>query len=174
MTNQTVEPIPTALNQDFLISPNFHYYEFIASNTAEKLHINNTPTVTKRLNIIAATLGLFQPVRNLLGFAMLISSGFRCDALNDAVGGADDSAHRYGFAIDFRCPQFGNTRKIAKFLAEELKKAGIKFDQLILEFPDSPNSWIHIGYKNSQGQQRGQVLTAVKQGGKTRYLAGLH
>ena len=170
----TLEPIPTNLKQDFKISSNFHYYEFIASNTAGKLHIDNTPTTAMRENIIAATLNLFQPVRKALGCPMLISSGYRCPKLNHAVDGADDSAHTFGFAIDFRSPSFGNTRKIAKFLVNELKRLGIKFDQLILEFPDTPNSWIHLGYKNGRGQQRGEVLTAVKQGGKTRYLVGLH
>lgn len=83
------------------------------------------------------------------------------------------SAHCYGLAIDFTAPAFGDTRKVARYLVVELKEHGIKFDQLILEFPDSPNSWIHLGYKHPNGRQRGQVLTAVKRGGRTVYLSGL-
>lgn len=90
------------------------------------------------------------------------------------VSGSATSAHSYGFAIDFTAPKFGNTRKIAATLAKELKARGIKFDQLILEFPDDRKTWIHLGYKSPSGKQRGQLLTAVKRGGRTVYLSGLH
>ncbi|UYZ77034.1 hypothetical protein LP123_02850 [Moraxella bovis] len=56
------------------------------------------------------------------------------------MGGAKNSAHKYGLAIDFIAPRFGNTRKIAKFLVAELTARNIKFDQIILEFPDSAGS----------------------------------
>lgn len=156
------------------ITANFYMSELTHSNTAVNRGINNTPSALHKKNLIEATKNLFQPTRDLLGAAMLISSGYRSPALNRAVGGSSTSAHSYGLAIDFTCPSFGNTRKIASFLVSEFKKRGIKFDQLILEFPDSGSSWIHLGYKSPSGSQRNQVLTAVKQGGKTTYLSGLH
>ena len=156
------------------ITANFYMSELTHSNTAVNRGINNIPSALHKKNLIEATKNLFQPTRDLLGAAMLISSGYRSPALNRAVGGSSTSAHSYGLAIDFTCPSFGNTRKIASYLLSEFKKRGIKFDQLILEFPDSGSSWIHLGYKSPSGSQRNQVLTAVKQGGKTTYLSGLH
>lgn len=156
------------------ITKNFHYSELIHSRTAAARGINNTPPEAIKNNLIGATKNLFQPVRDLLGQAMIISSGYRSPNLNRVIGGSSTSAHCCGYAIDFTAPSFGNTRKIAKFLAEELPKRGIKFDQIILEFPDSPSSWIHIGWKSPTGSQRGQILTAKKVAGKTKYLAGLH
>lgn len=155
------------------ISQNFYMSELIQSSVALRLGIDNTPTPEYQKNLIEATKKLWQPTRNLLGKSMLISSGYRSPKLNDAVGGSDSSAHSFGFAIDFTAPSFGDTRKIAEFLVKELKRNNIKFDQLILEFPDSPSSWIHLGYKSQKGEQRGQVLTAKKIDGRTRYLTGL-
>ena len=155
------------------ITQNFYYSELIHSAVALRLGISNIPNAQHQKNLIEATKKLWQPTRDLLGKSMLISSGYRSPELNDAVGGSDSSAHSIGFAIDFTSPSFGNTRKIAEFLVKELNRKKIKFDQLILEFPDSPSSWIHLGYKSQTGQQRGQVLTAKKIDGKTRYLTGL-
>lgn len=161
------------IDPNLKVSQNFYMSELIQSSVALRLGIDNTPTPEYQKNLIEATKKLWQPARTLLDKPMLISSGYRSPKLNDAVGGSDSSAHSFGFAIDFTSPSFGNTRKIAEFLVKELKRKNIKFDQLILEFPDSPSSWIHLGYKSQTGQQRGQVLTAKKIDGKTRYLVGL-
>lgn len=169
---QLIKPSKTISPVD-KITQNFYYSELIQSSVALRLGINNTPTAEHQKNLIEATKKLWQPTRDLLGKSMLVSSGYRSPALNDAVGGSDSSAHSIGFAIDFTSPSFGNTRKIAEFLVKELKRKNIKFDQIILEFPDSPSSWIHLGYKSQTGQQRGQVLTAKKIDGRTRYLTGL-
>lgn len=156
------------------ISKNFHLSELTHSRTAVMRGINNTPNQSIKNHLIEATKQLWQPTRELLGVPMIVSSGYRSEALNRAIGGSSRSAHCHGYAIDFTAPSFGNTRTIAKFLVEELRKKGIKFDQLILEFPDAAGSWIHLGYKSPSGSQRGQVLTAKKVNGKTKYLAGLH
>lgn len=155
------------------VSKNFYLNELIQSDTALRLGIDNTPNTQQKNNLIASCKYLWQPTRDLLGQPMLISSGYRSPALNDVVGGSDTSAHSLGYAIDFTCPKFGSTRKIAEFLVKQFAKKRIKFDQIILEFPDSPSSWIHLGYKNQNGQQRGQVLTAKRINGRTQYLDGL-
>lgn len=166
--------IKTEKLPDGYVTKNFTMNELTHSNTARARRIDNTPSSEHRQNLIDAAINLWQPVRELLGQPMIISSGYRSHAVNKAVGGSLTSAHSFGFAIDFIAPAFGNSRKIADYLVKQLKAKGIKFDQLILEFPDSSSSWIHLGYKNSRGQQRGQVLTAVKRSGKTVYLSGLH
>ena len=157
-----------------MITKNFSLAELTHSNTAKARGISNVPNDTHKANLIASAKNLWQPVRDILGVPMIVSSGYRSPALNRAVGGSATSAHSHGFAIDFTAPKFGNTRAIAKKLATELKARGIKFDQLILEFPDGRKTWIHLGYKSPWGKQRGQILTAVKRGGRNVYLSGLH
>ncbi len=112
---------------------------------------------------------LWQPTRELLKQPMLISSGYRCPALNRAVGGSATSAHCVGYAIDFTCPDFGTPRKVTLFLVNALKAHGIAFDQMIFEF----GRWVHLAYKSPAGEQRGQVLTAKLVKGKTVYLNGI-
>ena len=158
---------------DKLVSKNFHLSELTHSNTAVRLNIDNTPSELHIQHLEAACVNLWQPARDLLDKPMLISSGYRSPKVNKRVGGSATSAHSIGYAIDFTCPKFGSPRKVAEHLVRELNGRGIKFDQLILEFPETTSSWVHLGYKNGAGQQRGQVLTAKKQNGKTVYLSGL-
>lgn len=155
------------------LTKNFTLDELTRSATATRLRLNNTPDERATTNLRQSARGLWQPVRDILGVPMVVSSGYRNPTLNRAIGGSTTSAHCYGLAIDFTAPRFGNTRQIAKKLATELKARDIKFDQLILEFPDDHRTWIHLGYKSPSGKQRGQLLTAVKRGGRTVYLSGL-
>ena len=159
--------------QNPLVTANFRYSELIHSNTAVRLGIENIPTIVHKVNLIESCNKLWQPARDILGKTMIVSSGYRSSLLNSKVGGSDSSAHSIGCAIDFTSPSFGTSRAIANKLAKEFKAKGIKFDQLILEFPDSDNSWVHLGYKNRKDEQNCQLLTAVKRNGKTDYLYGL-
>ncbi|UNU74089.1 D-Ala-D-Ala carboxypeptidase family metallohydrolase [Moraxella nasovis] len=158
-----------AVGKTIKITQNISLNELLHSNTAKARGIDNIPDAGVLQNLIDSSVNLWQPVRDLLGKPIHISSGYRSPNVNRAVGGSNTSAHTFGRAIDFKCPEFGTTRQIANFLKDKLKK----FDQLILEFPDENSTWIHLGYKSNAGDQRSQFLTAVKRGGRTTYLVGL-
>lgn len=138
------------------ITQNISLNELLASQTASRHGIDNMPNEQVLTNLIESSQNLWQPVRELLGQPMFISSGYRCPALNAKIGGVKNSAHMYGLAIDFVCPGFGNTRQVVNFLVKQLPKHGIKFDQAILEKPTQPNSWVHLAYKHPNGGQRGR------------------
>ena len=141
------------------ITENISLNELLASNTATRKGIDNTPYGTVPLkNLIEASNELWQPVRDYLGYPMVISSGYRSPKLNKATGGVKNSAHLDGLAIDFVVPGFGDTRKIIRALNQFFKEKNIAFDQLILEYPNSPGSWVHLGYKHSSGAQRRQYF----------------
>lgn len=90
-----------------------------------------------------------------------VNCAFRCDKLNDAVGGSKTSAHRLAFAADITCNAL-NPYQLAVFIY----KLGLPFDQIIQEF----GRWVHIGLAKTP---RKQLLTARKVNGKTAYLHGL-
>lgn len=120
------------------LTPHFTLHELTFSETAVRLGIDNTPTprIVENLQFLAERL---EEVRELLGGkAMRVSSGFRCQKLNDAVKGSLTSQHRYGLAADFTCEAFGSPRDIVR----ALDKSPLKFDQLILEF----DRWVHISF----------------------------
>jgi hypothetical protein len=136
----------------------FTIAELIRSRTAERLGLNNYPP-NEVLPALEFTMGRANQIRNLLGFPMLISSGYRSLELNKHIGGSEDSQHCKGEAIDFTCPAFGPPIKIAKTLAIHIEELGI--DQLILE-----PGWIHASFTL---QPRLEILT-FKNG---RYFKGL-
>lgn len=140
------------------ITENISLNELLASETATRKGIDNIPNGTVLKNLIEASNNLWQPVRDYLCYPIVINSGYRSERLNRAIGGAKNSSHLYGLAIDFVVPGFGDTRKIIKALNQFFKEKNIAFDQLILEYPNSPNSWVHLGYKHSSGAQRKQYF----------------
>lgn len=135
---------------DERLSPNFWLSEFLVSQEGMRRGIPNNPTPTDLLNLRSATAPGMQRVRDLLGKAVLISSGYRSVAINRAVGGVATSQHCTGQAVDFTSPDFGTPQRVAKFLAD--RQALVQFDQLIYE-----GRWVHISFAP---KPRGQVLTA--------------
>lgn len=124
----------------------FTLEEMTRSPKAEADGIDNAPTLDALVNLQTTALKL-DAVRKLLGKAVLISSGYRGQALNKAVGGSVTSAHMSGNAVDFTCPAFGTPVQVF----DRIRHSGIKFDQLICE----KNRWVHIGFG---AKNRGQCL----------------
>lgn len=132
------------------LTENFSINEFIISDTAKKLNIDNRPSVEVVGNLKALCEHILQPLRNYFKCPIVITSGYRCKALNEAVGGACNSQHLNGQAADFVCP--------AKSLTEVFKwiKNNLIFDQLLYERSGSA-CWIHISYRND-GKNRKQAI----------------
>lgn len=143
------------------LSEHFSLDELTASQTALRKGIDNTPppVVTEKLRMLAATL---EQVRKLLGNNPIhISSGYRCLALNRAIGSGNLSAHVLGYAVDFTCPSFGAPKEVANKIAE----SPIRFDQLIYE-----GTWVHLSI---DPRNRRELLTAHFKNGKVTYSKGI-
>jgi hypothetical protein len=143
------------------LSPHFTLAELVRSELALRHAVDNTapPGVVANLARLAATL---EQVRALAGAPLLVSSGYRCLAVNRLLGSSDTSAHVLGLAADFTAPGWTVTA-----LARAIAHSGIEFDQLIDE-----HGWVHLGL--ASGTPRRQLLTAVFVPGRpTRYQAGL-
>ena len=133
------------------LTEHFTLEEFTRSATAVKRGINNTPDAVQLTNIQMAAHKM-ELVRSLLGDnPILISSGFRSDALNKAVGGSHTSSHKTGLAVDFTCPKFGTVKEICA----AIKASKLEFDQIIYEQKTYTN-WCHIGFGE---KTRGEVLS---------------
>ena len=156
------------------LSNNLSLKEMLKSRTASRLAINNSPTVEHIENMREMALNIFQPIRDYFGVPIHISSGYRSEALNKAIGGAHrykdgkyvaTSQHCKGEAIDLDRDSFSdpNNAEIFHFI-----KKNLNFDQLIWEFGNEVNpAWVHCSY--TRGRNRGEVLVAYRDGGKTRY-----
>lgn len=124
------------------ITRNFNLEEFIHSDTAKRMGIDNTPTEQEVENITLLCTKLLQPLRSLYGRPMYINSGYRCRELNEAVGGVETSDHRRGLAADVRCDN-------PKALLSCLLSSGLIFDQAIL-YP----TFLHLSYRPSRNRQK--------------------
>lgn len=131
----------------------FTIQELIASDTAKKFNIDNTPSPEIRAHLKELIDNLLNPIREAWGGPVLVTSGYRCPELNTKVGGVKTSAHMRGYAADL-IPGNGQRAKFIKFVQEFLKNGKIPFDQCINEY----NRWCHVGLKNSANAQRRQVF----------------
>jgi zinc D-Ala-D-Ala carboxypeptidase len=145
------------------LSKNFSLGEMIQSQTAIRKNIDNNPNGDQILNLIDLCDNVLQPLRDAIG-PIRISSGFRSQKLNVAIGGAASSQH---CALNGAAADIDMGEKNAEVF--EWLKSNVDFDQLIWEFGDKSNpSWVHVSYK--EGKNRNQILKAIKENGRTKYL----
>lgn len=125
------------------ITKNFTLSEFIESDTADRLGIDNTPTEQEVENIILLCTKLLQPLRSLYGKPMIVESGYRVKELNDLLpDSSPTSDHMNGLAADIRCEN-------PKALLSSLLSSGLIFDQAIL-YP----TFLHLSYRPTRSRQQ--------------------
>lgn len=122
----------------------FTFDELLRSQIAIDNNILNVPHrwgegyVYYRLNRLVTN--LLDHIRERFAVSMIITSGYRCQRVNELVGGASNSQHRRGEAVDFYFEGFSKKEMAAAFfeIAENFD-----FDQLIYY---KKKGFIHISY----------------------------
>jgi len=137
------------------LTANFTLAELTATSTG----LPNVPTPTEEANLRALAEKVLQPLRVALGRPVLVNSGFRSAAVNQAVGGTASSQHRLGQAADIHVAGMTSAE-----VAREIVRLGLPFDQLIEEF----GRWVHVSYGP---RHRRQVLRATTESGRPVYRA---
>ena len=151
------------------LSTNFSLKEFIKSDTATRKGLDNTPSPEVVANLQKLVDNVVQPIRNHYNKVITINSGYRSIEVNTSVGGSKTSDHCKGMAADIEISGVANF-DLAQHIVDTYK-----FTQVILEFYTqgiSDSGWVHESY--DANNLKCEVLTAVKQDGKTIYLKGLH
>lgn len=152
-------------NLEQALSPHFRLSELLVTNSGARAGLDNTPSAAVIANLKRLTDALELVRSYLFNTAIIISSGYRSPAVNALIGGATNSAHMQGLAVDFTAPGYGRPSAIVKAIAG----SGILFDQLIFE-----GTWVHLGLAPQGQAPRMQVLTAVFQAGRaTTYVKGI-
>jgi zinc D-Ala-D-Ala carboxypeptidase len=142
------------------VTEHFKLQEFIFSNTASQLKIDNTPPDSVRGSLQFTAEGMeriktkLQALRSVEAIPVKITSGYRSPELNKRIGGVVTSQHVKGEACDFIAPLFGTPKEIVKALSEHVEELGI--DQIIAE-----GTWVHVSFSRTP---RHQVLSYT--GGK--------
>ena len=113
--------------KEMMLTEHFALSEFTRSVTGELLGIDNTPTEEQISNMKALCEKVLEPLRNRLGHAVKITSGFRCKFLNKAVKGAENSLHMQGLAADLYVRDVADAIKVVYLIID-----GGEYDQVIL------------------------------------------
>lgn len=132
----------------------FKITEFANSNEAKRLGIDNTPDGSAISKIELLVREVLDPARELLGKPIIITSGFRSEKLNKAIGGSNSSQHMTGEAADMTC--YNN------LYLYELIKNNLLYDQLIYETSDikkdgrviGKKEWVHCSYRHKGNRKQ--------------------
>ena len=155
----------------------FTIQELSASATAERLAIDNTPPRAAQRMLTILVEQLLDPIRCRYGAPIIVTSGYRCPALNTAVGGVANSHHIVGCAADIvgethpnppceggdsdiaesqvlpHREDLGGSRALFHLIVQMQREGAIRFTQLIAE---KDYRWLHISYV--PGMLRNQII----------------
>lgn len=144
------------------LTENFTLDELTFSQTASREGIDNTPSPEIQKSLLRLARFLEEVRVALGGNPLIISSGYRCAALNQRVGGSPNSAHMSGLAADFTVPAIGTVLQVCR----QLEKSDLQFQQLIYEY----GSWVHLAIPTAN-QAPARLVNSIFLG--SGYLAGI-
>lgn len=136
-----------------ILTKHFTLEEFSFSSTAKSRGINNTVPLQYIPSLRNLCEVVLEPLREQVKEPVIISSGYRCPALNKAVGGTNTSQHMKGEACDIYMEDKEKLRKWFAILMDG------DFDQLIFERNRrTGHCWIHVSCKPDTSLNRHQVI----------------
>ena len=138
------------------MTPHFSQEEFTQSDTADRLNIDNS-LPSELYDNAFKTCQMLERIRFHLNAPVIVTSGYRCEALNKAIGSKPGSDHTLALAADIKAPKAGTPAKIAKDLASVIDVLNI--GQIILEF----GSWIHVSVARPE-KAINRIITIDKTG----------
>lgn len=119
------------------LTEHFEYEELIASDTAKLGGIYNVPDDRQAACLALLAAEVLEPARQVYGKPIRVTSGYRSERLNKAVGGKPNSQHMRGQAADLVCDDLGA-------LYDIIHELGV-YDQLLLE-SNGKSRWIHVSF----------------------------
>ena len=140
------------------ITKNFTLEELTASSTAKRLKIDNSPNEQIKKNLKQLCEKILQPLRDAFGQPIIVGSGYRCPALNKAVGGVANSDHMFGCAADIKTVSDApsENKKLFELAVKMMREGTISEVKQILD--EYGYNWIHISFQDGRTSKRNQVL----------------
>ena len=142
-------------NMAVQLTKHFSLEELCASATAKARGIQNRPNAQQIISLVYLAAYVLEPLREAMHEPIPISSGFRCEQLNRAVGGVSNSQHMKGQAADLCIG--GDLKKGRKWF--DYIKTHLNFDQLIWEHSSNGTYWVHVSFVHPDfGRNRRQAI----------------
>lgn len=128
----------------------FTFEELTKSAVAQREGIDNTPTAAVMEQLAKLVENVLDPLREAWGAPVTVTSGYRCQALNKAVGGVKNSQHMLGQAADITVGNPAENKRLMRIM----RTLCLPVDQAIAEHG---GRWIHVSHGP---RNRRQYLTA--------------
>ncbi len=143
------------------LSPNFSFAEM----TVTKCGLPNSPNSTQLRSMTTLCTEVLEKIRAHFGKPVIVTSGFRSEAVNRDAGGASNSQHLLGEAADIHIPGVANS-EIWQWVVDNLDFDQIIAEKLQKDVPDA--GWIHVSYR------AGRLRKDAKSFVNGKYVKGLH
>lgn len=143
------------------LSKNFSLAEMIASGTAKRMNIDNTPNEEVLGNLTKLAEEVLQPIRDAWGAPVVVSSAYRCPKLNKAVGGVTNSDHKFGCAADIHTlsDKVVDNKKLFDLIVKMAGDDKISCRQIIDEYG---YNWIHVSINNKYNSKKKNQIVHIK------------
>lgn len=128
----------------------FTFNEFERSDTAYRHAIDNSIPDNAKTNIAKLVDNVLDPLREAWGKPLTVTSGYRCPALNKAVGGVATSMHLSGSAADITTGNTVDNRRLYQ-LAQDLKLPYFELVGKRYGF-----KWLHISHDPAREKRNPQ------------------
>ena len=110
---------------------------------------SNVPNDEQICNLRILSIKVLQPSRDFLGVPIFVNSGFRSRKVNESVGGAWNSEHTLGTAVDITTRNRANNIRLYDYIRDNCT-----YNQLINEYD---YSWIHVSYTIHEPNKKQQL-----------------
>ena len=149
------------INKQARLSPHMT----LAELTKTKTGIKNVPNEAQVENL-KRLCGWLEMLRsewnNIYGEGndpIIINSGFRSPEVNEAVGGASNSNHLTGCAVDIRCLGIEQALRYAVILLDIADEGKEDFDELLIE-KSAKSIWVHFAVRPKDNRRRVAFIKA--------------
>lgn len=120
--------------------------DLVRSHTASVQGIDNQPSmdIEKELNVTVCKLNFISAFVHLKGAVIRVTSGYRCQRLNELVGGVKSSLHMQGRAVDFVVSDNKVQKDLCAFLRDSIVRTALGICEL-REY----STFLHVGFSRS-------------------------
>jgi hypothetical protein len=128
-------------------------------NIPSHVHIENLKRLCGWLERLRQryNLNIKEKINNKNDEPIIINSGYRSPQVNKAVGGAANSNHLTGCAVDIRCLGVEQALRYATTLLDISDESKEEFDELLIE-KSAKSIWVHFAVRPEGNRRRINIL----------------
>ena len=139
------------MNKEAKLSPHFTLGELTKTNVKG---IDNTPPHAAVLNLRNLCVNWLEPLREKSRAPIVINSGYRSEAVNRAIGGAKESNHLTGCAVDIRVSGIEQAIRYAAILLDIADGTQRDYDELLIERSPKGTYWLHFAVRPKENRRK--------------------